>query len=715
MSKGSLIAAKIVESVATEMMQRRTLLKMAAMSGFLSAGPSRLQAMMRVTVPDAGVRTVLLIAKCHLDVGFTQTQAQVKRRYFDVYFPAAMRIAAAMRGSGGDRYVWTTGSWLLYQYLEQADSAGRRAMEQAIAAGDICWHALPFSWQTEMLTPSMIAGALSLSGTLDSRFGHETTGAKMTDVPGHTRGLVAPLAAGGVRLLDIGVNAASTPPDVPDCFLWKDTAGHSLAVLYHRRDYDGVIVIPGSGVAVDVEVRGDNSGPHTPGEIAAIYAKLRAQFPGAQIRAANMNDVAAAVDEVRDTLPVVTSEIGYTWIYGCASDPVKVARYRELARLRERWITRGSFAVGDATDRKLLENLLLAAEHTWGTDTKTYLDNEHYRPRDLVAVLDTSGYKTMELSWQEKRDDISNALATLPQPLQQEAAGPLQPLQGKPPNTAGMTPHPPAQPVTTQHFELAFDPATGAIVRLRERGSSRDWAGPAHPLALFTYQTLSATEYAGFLRRYITIQAEWAPRDFGKPGIENFDATARDWLPRVVGCWTSADQSGDRVVLELAIDDQQALATEAVAWPRQMFLDASFPSDAPRVDLRLVTLAKVENRMPEAMWLSFSPPDVTASGCTVQKVGEAVQVLDVVRGGGRAMHAVQEQVRWTDAAKRTLALHTLDAPVVALGRRTPLNFSLDQPDIAGGVHVSLFNNAWGTNYPQWCGGDWSFRFRLDFC
>jgi hypothetical protein len=29
-----------------------------------------------------------------------------------------------------------------------------------------------------------------------------------------------------------------------------------------------------------------------------------------------------------------------------------------------------------------------------------------------------------------------------------------------------------------------------------------------------------------------------------------------------------------------------------------------------------------------------------------------------------------------------------------------------------GVHVNLFNNAWGTNYIQWGGGDWTYRFTL---
>ena len=270
------------------------------------------------------MKRVLVVFKCHLDVGFTQTQAQVMRKYFDVYYPAAMRTAAALRGAGSERYIWTTGSWLLYEYLEQAAPAQRRAMEHAIEAGDITWHALPFSWQTEMLDRSMIEGALGLSGALNARFGRKTIGAKMTDVPRHSRGIIAPLQAVGVRLLDIGVNSASTPPDVPDVFVWKDSAANSIVMIYHRHDYGSVLQIPGAETAISIEVRNDNSGPHTHGEIAAIYARLRTQFPEAKVEAGTLNDVALAVEPYRSKLPLVTEEIGDTWIYGIPSDPAKV-------------------------------------------------------------------------------------------------------------------------------------------------------------------------------------------------------------------------------------------------------------------------------------------------------------------------------------------------------------------------------------------------------
>lgn len=169
----------------------------------------------------------------------------------------------------------------------------------------------------------MIAGGLGLAKSLDERFGRTTIGAKMTDVPGHTRGIIAPLHDGGVRLLDIGINAASTPPDVPETFVWKDAAGKSLLMLYHLHDYGSVIQIPGSDLAIDVEVRNDNSGPHTPEEIRAIYGKLRQQFPGASVHAASLSEVATAVEPFRDRLPVVTEEIGDTWIYGVPSGPAE--------------------------------------------------------------------------------------------------------------------------------------------------------------------------------------------------------------------------------------------------------------------------------------------------------------------------------------------------------------------------------------------------------
>ena len=695
-------------------MRRRDLLKLAVVTAASSAAPSRLLA--SVGAPDtdpAKVKRVLIVFKCHLDVGFTQTQAQVMRKYFDVYYPLAIQRAAEMRAAGSDRYIWTTGSWLMYEYLDQATPAQRKAMESAIAAGDVTWHALPFSWQTEMIDRSMIAGGLGFSAALDARFGRKTIGAKMTDVPGHSRSIIAPLQAAGVRLLDIGINAASVPPDVPDVFLWKDSAGNSLAMLYHRHDYGSVLQIPGSDLAVSVEVRNDNSGPHTVEEITAIYSKLRAQFPNATVQASDLSEVALAMEPYRAHLPVFTEEIGDTWIYGIPSDPPKVARYREIGRLREAWLAQHRFTAGDETDRQLLRRLLLSVEHTWGTDTKSYLDNAHYRSADLAAVLDQPAYKTMTTSWQEKRDDLELGIATLPHALREEASASLKTLVVSAPSLDGFTKFDATKRIEGKHYMLALDAKTGAITKMLRHSTGRDWASSTAPLALLTYQTLSSADFADYLDRYVQIKADWAPRDFGKPGIEDFGAKSQEWHPQLIQCWSSHDASGIRVLLHLQIIDPKAAATGNVAWPADFYLELALPDAEPVIHLRLTSLGKTANRMPEALWLSFNPPDVSDEKCFLVKAGERIAVSEVVRGGGRAMHAVNRLVSAPPTAGGDLRLiTTLDAPVVALGTRSPLNFSRQLPGLEKGIHFSLFNNAWGTNYPQWCGGDWLFRFTL---
>jgi len=690
-------------------MKRRQFIKsMLAAGGALACQPILAQSL----PPSAAeVKRVLVMFKCHLDVGFTDTQAGVMSQYFDHYFPQAIQAATTMRQSGEDRYVWTTGSWLLYEFLEQGTSEQRRRVEQAVGAGDLAWHALPFSWETEVLDRSMIVGALGLSQSLDRRFGRSTTGAKMSDVPGHSRGIVGPLAENGVKLLDIGVNGASTPPDVPSLFVWEDPEAASLVMMYHHKDYGGVLQVPGSDLAVAVEMRGDNGGPHSVEEIKKIYADLRTQFPNAKVTASSLSEIANAIEPYRSNLPVVRQEIGDTWIYGVASDPVKVARYREVARLRREWIAQAKFRVGDATDLGLLRRLLLAAEHTWGVDTKRLEDYDHYAPRDLAKVVNTPKFRWAETSWAEKRQDIDEGIANLPESLRTQAAERIRALQPTEPERAGLKAHRAESEIETAHFVVALDPKSGSICRLRAKQTGREWAARERPLALFAYQTLSKDDFDRFVDSYIVAKTWWAPMDFGKPHIEQFGAKSRVWSPTLAHCWAGKASDGHRIVAQLQITDTAAQGSGVVAWPKKMYLELLLPDAEPVVQVNFLCFGKSANRLPEAMWLSFLPQTPDPQGWMLQKVDRPVSPFDVVRGGNRQMHALSNQIQYKDA-QGSLAIETLDAPVVALGEKSPIYYSQAQPDLAKGIHFSLFNNAWGTNYIQWFGEDMRFRFVL---
>ena len=171
--------------------------------------------------PD--IKKVHIIFKTHLDIGFTDLSSVVERRYIENFIPKAIDLAEQLREAGGEeRYVWTTGSWVIASYLEQASKKEVRRLEEAIERGDIVWNAMPYTTMTEVMTKDHLRTILRLSELLDKRFGKKTVAAKMTDVPGHTRGIIPVFQDAGIKMLHIGVNKQSYAPEVPEISRWRD-------------------------------------------------------------------------------------------------------------------------------------------------------------------------------------------------------------------------------------------------------------------------------------------------------------------------------------------------------------------------------------------------------------------------------------------------------------------------------------------------------------
>jgi hypothetical protein len=317
----------------------------------------------------------------------------------------------------------------------------------------------------------------------------------------------------------------------------------------------------------------------------------------------------------------------------------------------------------------------------------------------------------VQSSWAEKRQDLFDAVAALPETLRAEARRRVDTLQPREPDISAMSPFRAGDAIETKHFDVALDAKTGAISQLRSRESARDCASARQPLAAFSYQTLSKADYDRFFEAYLKSKADWAPKDFGKPNIERFGAGSRVWEPSLVECHAGRSSSGHRIVAQLRIDDAEEEKSGRAAWPRKMYLEILLPDAQPVAEISFSWFGKAASRMPEALWLSFTPPFRDERGWMMEKSGSPVSPFDVVTGGNRAMHAALGGLHY-NGPEGALRIESLDAPVVALGEKSPVNFTRSQPDLAKGFHFSLFNNGWGTNYIQWFGEDMRFRFRI---
>jgi hypothetical protein len=200
--------------------------------------------------------------------------------------------------------------------------------------------------------------------------------------------------------------------------------------------------------------------------------------------------------------------------------------------------------------------------------------------------------------------------------------------------------------------------------------------------------------------------AAWARPDQTKPGLASAAPAHRTWLPQVVAAWQRRDDASHRVVVELRLP---AECRTLYGGPEKLILEYAFPHVEPAVHMTLQWFGKPACRLPEALWLSFVPRVRSVQGWRLEKMGQGISPREVVRNGNRRLHAVDGGVSYSDAQGR-LTIETLDAPLVAPGKPSLLDFDNRQPPLRNGMHVNLYNNVWGTNFPLWCQDDARFRF-----
>jgi len=619
------------------------------------------------------ITKMLVLFKTHLDVGFTDLAQDVVDRYFKSFIPNAVKTAKLVREPA--RFVWTTGSWLIHEGLEQPDA---KPLEEAIERGDIRWHGLPFTTHTELMDEALFRYGLSLSKRLDERFGRTTIAAKMTDVPGHTKAMIPLLAEAGIEFLHIGVNESCTMPDVPGMFRWR-CGSDEITVMYNQ-GYGDFTPIGDTGTAMYFAHSGDNRGGPNALEVQTLFARLRVENPNAEIVAADLNDVALEVRKIKDNLPVVTQEIGDTWIHGIGSDPERVAAFKALLRFRD--------TLGDEKEiEQLNRGLLMIPEHTWGLDTKRHLhDNRNYARKKFDKARQRPNFFVMERSWQEQRDYLYDAVAG----LESRGAAKLAEIRRAPESLEGAREVKTYDILEVNGYEVQIN-HRGCVKHLKKDG--RLLADKEHLLGRVVYEQFCKEDYDRFFRQYNIKPTKWAKADFQKLGMEKGVDRYRLYKPSL----TALYQKESRLIAQLEFIRE---AYEAYGCPRKAELVITFEESA--VTLDFAYFGKPANRMAEAMWLQMNPLAETRG---VRKLGRVIDPKDVIKNGNRKLFGTDYGVEYAG-----LSVEALDSALVAFGEPSLLDFNNTVPDPRKGAWFNLFNNTWGTNFQMWTEGDMRFRF-----
>jgi hypothetical protein len=93
-------------------------------------------------------------------------------------------------------------------------------------------------------------------------------------------------------------------------------------------------------------------------EVQADWAAIAAVFPGAQIVASTFDNFTAQLATVSSQLPVITKEIGDTWLHGAGSDPQKTAWFKATQAVRTSCLESGQCDPNDYAFRNMSRFLI---------------------------------------------------------------------------------------------------------------------------------------------------------------------------------------------------------------------------------------------------------------------------------------------------------------------------------------------------------------------
>lgn len=665
------------------------------------------------------MKNVIVVSKTHLDLGFTDYAENIRQKYIDKFIPEAIDLAEKVNKDGKKYFVWTTGSWILKEALAVPEKKAK--LEKAIKEGNIAPHAMPFTTHTELLDEDSLDFGLSVVDALDTLRGRKTVAAKMTDVPGHTKGLVPMLAKHGIKLLHIGVNGASALVDVPPCFLWKN--GDSEVVVIYSGAYGGAFKSDLVEEILYFDHTLDNHGAPSPEKVLAHFDDIQKQYPGYEITAGTIDDFADVIWQVRDKLPIFEGEMGDSWIHGSATDPYKSACLRTFMALKKQWLADGSLTRDSDEYKNFTDALLCIAEHTCGMDSKTYFsDYGHYLKKDfikarkkdkvqfrylfsdmpqsilpLVSLFDgrrkRGYYSVIEKSWAEQRGYVNKALSALGsvhKEIAEKAISDLIPKSAREITSKG------EKTLTTGKWSLKLNDF-GGIGELSFDGRQiiRDNNEPA-----VTYRSFCNKDYDYWLSHYsrdLHETAVWALGDFARPNLKTFEGKYP--AGRFPYKADKIQAEGSQITVNLTCDKNLC---DDLGAPRLIQITYTLENDQLNVDVSWY--GKDANRLTEAIYFNLFP---NADKVQLKKLGTLVSPEEVTLNGSRNLHAVQSVI-WDNCE-----VENLHCPLVSFGGGKILEFDNKLEDIRkDGISFVLYNNVWGTNFPLWYEDNARFSFNI---
>ncbi len=339
---------------------------------------------------------VYLIPHSHVDIGYTDLQANVRKKHISNLLTALDLIRSSGHNPVGSRFKWNLEViWPFNTYLPTAPAAVRNQVETDLRAGSLGLDGFYGNLLTGLCTSDELLHAFDDGLVIASREGVPLTAGMQDDVPGNTWGNVSALAQAGIKYLSLGPNPGDRMgqslirwQDKP--FYWQSESGrHRVLVWMVHGGYSLGVGLGGNltgflpgylsglqrdGYPYDITClhwlsTGDNGAPDP--ELAATVAAWNRKYVSPQlIISRTAAPFKALISRYGNKIPTLRGDFTPYWEDGAGTSARETALNRNAAARIEQaealWAMCNRAPFASTAFHAAWDNTLLYSEHTWG-------------------------------------------------------------------------------------------------------------------------------------------------------------------------------------------------------------------------------------------------------------------------------------------------------------------------------------------------------------
>ena len=262
--------------------------------------------------------------------------------------------------------------------------------------------------------------------------------------------------------------------------------------------------------------------------------------------------------------------------------------------------------------------------------------------------------------------------------------------------------------VENPHFVVKVDRSSGNISSLWDKRLRKEWVdkSAAYGFGQYEYNIYSNQEITRYLKKYAYRFFDWGVHDFGKTGYP-------EQQQRLAYHTQLTDirlvQDGASVRVEVTAGSPAESVAEygnasSITWSLTL-------TDAPYLDMEWQLHSKQETPMAESGHIVF-PLKLDRPQYRINKLGSVIDpCTDLVPSSSTLLNCLEYFVDISNGSVG-MAVIPLDTPLFFIGRNGMWDYEHAYKPEKPELNFNLFNNWWGTNFPQWTGGDLRYRFRL---